>query len=137
MSSVDRSPLLVENSVDTKVTRVFTNFENEKRQVLEPTTFGRHTVFHKEQPMGRRFDVRWSLVAQAIPENELFLSKMSIFRNREVVFSRAATLCGNVPFQCFGCTRPPTHRLVPLHLACTFSSTTAVYLQLKAQNSLR
>ena len=87
MSSVDRSPLLVENSVDTKVTRVFTNFENEKRQVLEPTTFGRHTVLHKEQPMGRRFDVRWSLVAQAIPENELFLSKMSIFRNREVVFS--------------------------------------------------
>ena len=51
--------------------------------------------------------------------------------------SRAATLRGNVPFQCFGCTRPPTYGLVPLHLACTFSSTTAVYLQLKAQNSLR
>ena len=29
-------------------------------------------------------DVRWSLVAQAIPENELFLSKMSIFRNRYI-----------------------------------------------------
>jgi len=28
------------------------------------------------------FDVRWSLVAQAIPENEPFLQKMSIFRNR-------------------------------------------------------
>ena len=31
---------------------------------------------------GTSFDVRWSLVAQAVPENELFLSKMSIFRNR-------------------------------------------------------
>ena len=51
--------------------------------------------------------------------------------------SRAATVRGNVPFQCFTCTRPPTHRLFPLYLACTFSSTTAVYLQLKAQNSLR
>jgi len=28
------------------------------------------------------FDVRWSLVAQAVPENEPFLQKMSIFRNR-------------------------------------------------------
>ena len=40
----------------------------------------------------------------------------------------------NVPFQC---KCPPTHRLVLLHLTCTFSSTTTVYLQLKAQNSLR
>ena len=28
------------------------------------------------------FDVRWSLVAQAVPENKPFLQKMSIFRNR-------------------------------------------------------
>ena len=49
--------------------------ENEKQQLLEPTTFGRHTVFRKEQPMGRR-------LMCAIPENELFLSQMSIFRNR-------------------------------------------------------
>ena len=46
-------------------------------------------------------------------------------------YSRAATVCGNVPFQCFGCTHPPTHRLLPLHFACTFSSTTAVYLLTK------
>ena len=56
---------------------------------------------------------------------------------RAARLSRATTLRGNVRFQCFGCTRPPTHRLVPLHLACTFSSTTAVYLRLNAQNSLR
>ena len=30
------------------------------------------------------FGVRWSLVAQAVPENEPFLQKMSIFRNRYV-----------------------------------------------------
>ena len=29
--------------------------------------------------------------------------------------SRAATQRGNAPFQCFGCTRPPTHKLDPLH----------------------
>ena len=55
----------------------------------------------------------------------------------EVRACRAATLRGNIPFQCFGCTCPPTHRLVPLHLACTFSSTTAVYLRLNAQISPR
>ena len=31
------------------------------------------------------------------------------------VNSRAATQRGNPPFQCFGCTRPPTHKLDPLH----------------------
>ena len=29
--------------------------------------------------------------------------------------SRDATVHGNAPFQCFGCTRPPTHKLDPLH----------------------
>ena len=34
------------------------------------------------------FDVRWSLVVQAIPENKLFLSKLSIFRNRYYMLSK-------------------------------------------------
>ena len=33
-----------------------------------------------------------------------------------IINSRAATQRGNAPFQCFGCTRPPTHKLDPLHL---------------------
>ena len=36
----------------------------------------------KRAAIGTSFDVSWSLVAQAVPENELFLYKMSIFRNR-------------------------------------------------------
>ena len=39
---------------------------------MKPFSFGRPTIFFKEQPS---LDVRWSLVAQAISENELFLSK--------------------------------------------------------------
>ena len=35
--------------------------------------------------MRTSFDVSWSLVAQAVPENELFLKKMSIFRNRYIM----------------------------------------------------
>ena len=56
MSSVERSPLVVANPVDAKVTRIL-NFphtlnENQKLQVLEPTIRG-HS-FHKEQPLGHR-----------------------------------------------------------------------------------
>ena len=53
------------------------------------------------------------------------------------IHSRDATVHGNAPFQCFGCTRPPTHKLDPLHPACSFSNTTAVYFKLKARNSVR
>ena len=92
MSSVEQSPLVVANPVDAKVTRVF-NFphtlnENQKLQVLEPTIRG-HS-FSQRAAIGTSFDVSQSLVAQAIPENELFLSKMSIFRNRYIHFY---TLC--------------------------------------------
>ena len=85
--------------------------------------------------------LRGALVDSSVRRPLLFSSKARRNLRTASIYtkpnSRAATLCGNVPFQCFGCTRPPTHGLVPLHLACTFRSTTAVYLQLKAQNSLR
>ena len=84
----------------------------------------------------RNFEEGASLFQPPPPTGNEAWSRGRRFRF-ELGFSRAATLRGNVPFQCFGCTRPPTHGLVPLHLVCTFSSTTAVYLQLKAQNSLR
>ena len=38
--------------------------------------------FLQKATIGVSFDVCWSLVAQAVPENEPFLSKLSIFRNR-------------------------------------------------------
>ena len=38
--------------------------------------------FSQKATIGTSFDVCWSLVAQAVPENEPFLSKLSIFRNR-------------------------------------------------------
>ena len=44
--------------------------------------FGTFRDFLQRATIGTSFDVRWSLVVQAIIENELFLSKMSIFQNR-------------------------------------------------------
>ena len=88
MRSVDRSPLVVANSVDAKVTRAF-NFSIQisierkwKTAVTRANYFWTTHSFSQRATNGTLFDVRWSLVAQAIPENELFLSKMSIFRNR-------------------------------------------------------
>ena len=42
--------------------------------------------------IGTLFDVHWLLVAQAVPENELFLSKLSIFQNRYYVYISTLTL---------------------------------------------
>ena len=47
--------------------------ENEKVQVLELVTLGRFAIFLQRAAIGTLFDVSWSLVAQAVPENELFL----------------------------------------------------------------
>ena len=61
--------------VDAKVTRVFQISGKMKncRYLVEPTTFGRHTIFRKEHAAnGTLFDVRWSLVAQAIPESSIY-----------------------------------------------------------------
>ena len=43
--------------------------------------FGTIRDFLQRATIGTSFVVRWSLVAQAIPENDVFLSKTSIFRN--------------------------------------------------------
>ena len=40
--------------------------------------------FSQKATIGISFDVCWSLVAQAVPENEPFLSKLSIFRNHYI-----------------------------------------------------
>ena len=45
--------------------------------------FGTIRDFLQRAAIGTSLDVSWSLVAQAVRENELFFfSKMSIFRNR-------------------------------------------------------
>ena len=85
MSSVDRSPLVVANSVDAKVTRLF---QFSIKQKIKKTVGTRADYFWTTHDFSQRaangtlVDMRWSLVAQAIPENGLFLSRMSIFRNR-------------------------------------------------------
>ena len=47
-----------------------------------PNWFWMTHGFSRRAASGTSFDMRWSHVAQTVPENELFLSKMSIFRNR-------------------------------------------------------
>ena len=46
---------------------------NKKVQVLEPVALRRFAIFLQRAAIGTLFDVSWSLVAQAVPENELFL----------------------------------------------------------------
>ena len=96
--SVERSQLVVANSIDVEVTRVF-NFPIQisiERKWKSASTradyFGTIRNFVQRAAIGTLFDVRWSLIAQAVPENELFLLKMSIFRNCYKYFLPLSTL---------------------------------------------
>ena len=51
--------------------------ENEKVQILEPVALGRFAIFLQRAAIRTLFDVSWSLVAQAVAENELFLYQSS------------------------------------------------------------
>ena len=46
--------------------QIFNWTKNEKLQILEPISLGQFAIFSQRAAIGTSFDVRWSLVAQAV-----------------------------------------------------------------------
>ena len=85
VSSVEWSLLVVVNCVDKEVIHVFIQISIGRKLKTAGTRANYFWVTHnfsQRVANGTLFDVHWSLVAQAIPENKLFFfSKMSNFQN--------------------------------------------------------
>ena len=73
MNAVERT-LLLQKLLTVLIFPTQISIELKTAGILEHTSFGQTTISQRAGN-GTLFDVRWSLVAQAIPENELFLSQ--------------------------------------------------------------